>query len=157
MNKALLYIDREGRWFSQGEEITHRRTYLLYCRNLTRDPCGRIILKVGSEECPVEVEDAPFVVRSLRPQMDPAGELESIHLILNDESGEPLNPATLRIHSDHAPYCRVREGLFEARFSRQAYQLLSPFIRQDGDGNRFFIAIGGRRYNLFPRAENAEN
>ncbi len=154
MSKAPFYIDKEGRWFYQGEEITHRQTYLLYCRNLTRDPSGRLMLKIGQEACPVEVEDAPFVVKSLETETAPRGELKSIRLILNDESREPLDPETLNINSDNVPRCRVRGGLFEARFSRQAYQLLFPFIRQDGDGSRFFILIGGREYNLLPKASN---
>lgn len=53
MNEASIWIDKEGRWFFQGEEITHRKTYLLYNRNLTRDESGRVILRVGKEICPV--------------------------------------------------------------------------------------------------------
>ena len=63
MKDFVLRIDKEGRWFFREEEITHRRTYLLYCRNLTRDEMGRTILRIGREECSVEVEDAPFVVK----------------------------------------------------------------------------------------------
>lgn len=148
MTQAPFYIDKDGRWFYQGEEITHRRTYLLYCRNLTRDASGRMMLKIGEETCPVQVEDAPFVVKSLETETTPGGELTSIRLILNDESREPLDPETLNIRSDNVPRCRVRAGLFEARFSRQAYQRLLPYIQQDGDGKRFFITIAGRQYDL---------
>ena len=148
MNEASIWIDKEGRWFFQGEEITHRKTYLLYNRNLTRDESGRVILRVGKEICPVEVEDAPFVVKSLVLSTSEQGELESIELILNDESREQLIPGTLRIGAGHIPYCRVRDGMFEARFSRGAYQLLVPFIQHDEKRSRFSLIIDGKEYNL---------
>ncbi len=148
MNAPSIWIDKEGRWFFQGEEITHRKTYLLYNRNLTRDESGRIILRVGKEICPVEVEDVPFVVKSLALFTSEQGRLDSVKLILNDESSEQLMPESLRIGADHIPYCRVREGMFEARFSRGAYQLLVPFILQDEEGNRFFISIAGKKHFL---------
>jgi hypothetical protein len=148
MKKTTLRIDREGRWFCQGEEITHRKTYLLYCKNLTRDPSGQIILKVGREQCPVEVEDAPFIVKTIGAQRSATGGIQEITVTLNDESSERLDPETLRIHSDNAPYCRVREGMFAARFSTQAYQLLFPFVEHNEKENRFFITIGGKEYNL---------
>ena len=148
MKEASILIDKEGRWFFQGEEITHRKTYLLYNRHLTRDEAGRTILQIGREICPVEVEDAPFLVKTLECVTAGQGELESVGLILNDDSREPLIPETLRIAANHIPYCRVRAGMFEARFSRGAYQLLVPFIQDDAQEKRFFIAIAGKRYYL---------
>jgi hypothetical protein len=148
MNEASIRIDKEGRWFFRGEEITHRKTYLLYNRNLTRDESGRIILRIGKEVCPVEADDVPFVVISLVLSTSEQGGLASIGLILNDESREPLFPETLRIGNDHIPYCRVRGGIFEARFSRGAYQLLIPFIHHDEQEKRFFISIDGKKHFL---------
>ncbi len=148
MNQGSIRIDKEGRWFFQGEEITHRRTYLLYNRHLTRDEAGRIILKIGQEICPVEVEDAPFVIKTLELIPAEQGGLKSVELILNDESREPLVPETLRIAPNHIPYCRVRRGMFEARFSRGAYQLLIPFIQQEEKDGPFFIVIAARKHFL---------
>jgi hypothetical protein len=148
MNQGSIWIDKEGRWFFQGEEITHRKTYLLYNRHLTRDGSGRILLKIGQETCPVEVEDAPFVVKTLDFIIAEQGGLKSVELILNDESKEPLIPETLRIAPNHTPYCRVRGEMFEARFSRGAYQLLIPFIQQEEKDRRFFIAIAGKKHFL---------
>jgi len=142
-----MKIDKEGRWFYQGEEITHRKTYLLYCRSLTRDESGKIILRVGREECPVEVEDAPFVVTTIE-FVSGGPEEESAWITLNDETREKLVPETLRIGPDHIPYCRVRGGRFDARFSRSAYQLLVPHIRLDEKENRFFLPLNGEKYPL---------
>ncbi len=148
MNKHPLRIDKEGRWFFEDEEITHRKTYLLFSRSLARDESGQTILRIGREQCPVEVEDAPFVVRTLEFILSDGGELKSVWLYLNDETREPLDQETLRIGPENVPYCRVRSGKFEARFSRGAYQLLFPFIRHDEKENRFFITIGGKDYDL---------
>jgi len=143
-----MRIDKEGRWFFQGEEITHRKTYLLYCRSLTRDDTGRIVLRVGREECPVEVEDAPFVVMTLEfVSRGPAGE-EEVWITLNDETREKLSPETLRIGPGNIPYCKVRNGLFEARFSRNAYQVLLPHILPDERENQFFLSLNGKKYPL---------
>ena len=151
MNEAPLRIDKEGRWFFGDEEITHRKTYLLYSRNLALDESGRIILRIGREQCPVEVEDAPFVVKTLEFILAESRELKAIGLILNDETREELHPETLRIGPDNVLYCRVRNGMFEARFSRGAYQLLFPHIRHDEKENRFFIMIDGRAHDLSHR------
>ncbi len=148
MNRSPLRIDKEGRWFFQDEEITHRRTYLLFSQNLTRDESGQTILRIGKEQCPVEVEDVPFVVKTLDFVLSDGGELKSIWLTLNDETREQLNQATLRIGAENVPYCQVRSGKFEARFSRGAYQLLLPYIQEDQKLNRFFIRIDGEEYDL---------
>ena len=148
MTEIPFRIDKEGRWFFQGEEITHRRTYLLYCRSLTRDESGRVILQVGGEQSPVEVEDAPFVVKTLEFVPSGADGRESFWLTLNDETREELDPETLRIGGDNIPYCKVKEGMFEARFSRIAYQILVPHIRQDEIENRFFLFLNGKKYIL---------
>jgi hypothetical protein len=148
MNTPPIKIDKEGRWFFQGEEITHRKTYLLYCRSLTRDDAGQIVLRVGREECPVEVEDAPFMVMTLEfVSPGPAGE-EEVWVTLNDETREKLSPETLRIGPENIPYCKVRNGLFDARFSRNAYQLLVPHIRLDKKKNLFYLSLNGKRYYL---------
>jgi hypothetical protein len=148
MKTPPMRIDKEGRWFYQGEEITHRKTYLLYCRSLTRDESGGIILRIGGEECPVEVEDAPFVVMTVEIiSAGPEAE-EDIWLTLNDETREKLIPETLRIGPDNIPYCQVRNGLFEARFSRNAYQILAPHVQLDEKENRFFLSLNAKKYFL---------
>jgi len=148
MNEHSLWIDKEGHWFFQGEEITHRKTYLLFSRNLTLDEAGRPILRIGGEECRVEAEDAPFVVKSLDFVSASGEQLKSLELILNDETREPLNPETLRVGRENVLYCRVRGGMFAARFSRGAYQLLFPYIHHEEKNTRFFLIIDGQEYNL---------
>jgi uncharacterized protein len=148
MMENSLWIDKEGRWFFQGEEITHRKTYLLFCRNLTLDETGHLLLRVGKEECRVEAEDAPFIVKSVDFVSGREGSIQSLDLLLNDETREPLNPETLRVGAQNVLYCQVRKGMFSARFSRGAYQLLFPCIQHDEKRNYFFLVLGGEEYIL---------
>jgi len=148
MNTRLLRIDKEGRWFYQDEEITHRKTYLLFNRNLSRDGAGGYVLCIGREQCAVEVEDAPFVVKTIDFLPSIGQELKVIWLILNDETREPLDLETLRIGPDNVPYCRVRGGEFEARFSRSAYQLLAPLIQYDEARESYSITLDGKKQEL---------
>ncbi len=150
MKNFFLRIDRDGRWFSNEEEITHRKTYLLYSRSLVRDVSGRILLRIKNEEWPVEVEDAPYVVKSLDADTAGTDEIAAIDLLLNDETRERLIPETLRIGAANVPYCRVHAGRFDARFSRNAYQLLLPYIRHDKQTGRFFMIIDGKQFPLLP-------
>lgn len=156
MKESMLRIDKEGRWFFQEEEITHWRTYLLFNRNLIRDENGKLKVRIGQEECLVEAEDAPFVVKSLDFNLGSEGGLKSIILILNDASRELLIPETLFIGPENVLYCHVRNQMFTARFSRNAYQLLFPFIQHAEEENRFFLIINGQEYILRPgEKENA--
>jgi len=91
---------------------------------------------------PVEVEDAPFVV--VRFEADGEGWA----LSLSDGSREALDPATLTLRRGEVPYCRVKDGRFEARFSRAAtWQLLQCVETRPGSGPPT-IAAFGRRYPL---------
>ncbi len=153
MKERKLKIDKEGRWFFQEEEITHRRTYMLFNKNLIRDENGKLKVRIGQEECLVEAEDAPFVVKSLDFKLGSDGELKSIILILNDESREMLIPKTLFIGPENVLYCLVRNQMFTARFSRNAYQLLFPYIQHAEEENSFFLIINGQKYELRPGEE----
>lgn len=148
MKEIKLIIDKEGRWFFQEEEITHWRTYLLFNKNLIRDEKGKLKVRIGQEECLVEPEDAPFVVKSLDFNLDSNGGLKSVTLVLNDASKEVLIPETLFIGPENVFYCLVRNRMFTARFSRNAYQLLIPYIQHAEEENGFFLVINGQKYEL---------
>jgi len=46
------------------------------------------------------------------------------------------------------PYCRVKDGRFEARWCRAAaYQLLA-LAETDAQGRRAALVVGGRRHDL---------
>ncbi|HWN91044.1 MAG TPA: DUF1285 domain-containing protein, partial [Verrucomicrobiae bacterium] len=59
-----------------------------------------------------------------------------------------LDPETLRLGEGDVPYCRVKGGAFEARFSRAAaYQLLER-LEPYADTGRGALRVGDRCYAL---------
>jgi hypothetical protein len=136
-----LRIDRDGGWFHEGEEVTHEGILANLRQGLQVDSAGHY-LQIGPARVPVEVEDAPFVV--VRFEADGEGWA----LWLSDGSREALDPATLTLRRGEVPYCRVKDGRFEARFSRAAtWQLLQCVETEPGDGPPTLAAFG-RRYPL---------
>lgn len=137
-----LRIDKEGRWFHEGIEIVREDIRNLFSQHLVLSDDGSYWVQIGNDECPVIVEDVPFVV--LRVTKESEGGLV---LLLNDGQMEPLIGTTLRFKNSNVPYCRVREGL-EARFSRPAYYQLAEFIRYNEREDKFFLITGDKDVEL---------
>lgn len=139
-----LFLDREGRWFHEGVEITHERTRRLFSRSLFRGEDGGYVLRVGRECAPVTVQDTPFVIRSVT-----AGEREgagccTYELLLSDGSREPLDPHTLTVEREHILYARVKGGTERARFLRAAYYQLCAHIEYDELEDRYLLPWDGK-------------
>ena len=133
-----LRIDRDGVWFAEDGEITHGGILANLVENLQVDDEGHH-LRVGPARIPVEVEDAPFAVVRVEFPDDVAT------VTLSDLGREPLDPATLVFGPGEIPYCRVRGGRFEARFSRAAaWQLLQRVERDERTGQPMLVLAGAR-------------
>jgi len=78
---------------------------------------------------------------------DPAS---GFRLRLNDDSEEPLDPATLSVGTGNVLYTRVKGGSTRARFLRPAYYQLAPAIEEQG--GRFLLTSGGARFEIPPAA-----
>ena len=136
-----LRIDRDGGWLHEGEEVSHEGILASLSQGLQVDVVGHFV-QIGPVRVPVEVEDAPFAI--VRFEADGNG----FALWLNDGSREALDPASLRLRAGDVPYCRVKAGRFEARFSRAAaWQLLLRVEVQPGGGPPT-LTVGVRRYAL---------
>jgi hypothetical protein len=138
-----LRLDREGRWWHEGQPVGHPRLAQALHRWLDRLEDGRHVVRFDERQYAyVEVEDAPFVVRTLR-LLDDGG----VRLLLSDETEETLDPTTLRVGDDNALYCAVKGGRFAARLSRPAYYTLVERLEED-DEEGFVLVLGGRRWPL---------
>ena len=138
-----LSIARDGDWRHGGEAITHAGI-LTHLWERLRVDAGGYYLEVGSGRVPVEVEDAPFVV--LRVELDHG----PVTVVLSDGSREELAVATLRLGPGEVPYCRVKDGRFEARLSRAAaWQLLQAMELDEATGGAALVLAGRRR--MIPR------
>ena len=136
-----LRIDRDGGWLHEGEEVTHEGILSSLRQGLQVDVAGHF-LQIGPVRVPVEVEDAPFAVVRLEADGD------GFAVWLNDGSREALDPASLRLREGDVPYCRVKDGRFEARFSRAAAWQLLQHVEAESQGAPPTLAAGGRRYAL---------
>ncbi len=143
-----LRFDKEGKWYHQGVEITHERTLRLFSRSLRKDSQGRYLIAIGKEWSYVEVEDAPFLVRSL--DYHPPTETKEAYfsILLNDGNTETLDLNTLRVGRDNVLYCRVKKGEYRARFCRASYYEFTRYIEFDSSSGGYFIPLNGKRYYL---------
>lgn len=135
LRQSGIRLDAEGRFWHQGAEVTHGGLRAALFRWLDRNPDGRYVLRLDAQRfVDLEVEDAPFVVRSLRWAGDRA------LVVLSDGSEEELVLATVRLREKVA-YAQVK-GRFEARLSTQAWAALSDRLAER-DGAVWLDAAGG--------------
>lgn len=140
-----LRIDRNGDWFDDDVEVTHRGVLANLRAGLRRDADGYFIQT--RVRIPVHVDDVPWVITRLQPR---GGELS---VQVNDGTEEIVDAASIRIGPGQVPYCAIKGGTFLARLDRAAaYQLLS-LADYDETTERGALRLGGRVYPLGPRAE----
>ena len=142
-NLPRLRVAPDGAWYHEDEEVTHEGILASLRDALEQDGSG-FFIRVGPVRVPVEVEDAPVVV--VRFEASAGG----FAVVLNDGSRETLRPETLRLGPGEVPYCRVKDGRFEARFSRAAAYQLLRHVEPDETAGRCWLSAGGRRYVLGP-------
>lgn len=135
-----IRFGRDGEWYSDGERITNARIAALFSRCLRRRPEGGFLLQMGDERAVVEVDDTPFVIRTI--DGDPE---RGFVATLNDGTAEPLDLRSLRVGPDHAFLCRVKRGEFEARLLRPAHYQLARWVTATPDG-RFVLRGNGQEH-----------
>jgi hypothetical protein len=139
ISSGKIRFGKDGRWYSDDEPIPNRAICRLFSRTLTVHPDGRARLELGEDKADVVIEDTPWVVTAV--EGDPPG---GFVVVLNDETHEPLDVASLRVGDDDVLYCRVKGGRHEARFLRPAYYELLRHA-EPGPGGRAELPVGGRR------------
>lgn len=144
--ESTIRLDAEGRFWHDGEPITHAGMARAFASWIDRHPDdGRYILTNGFDWTYFTVDDVPYFVRSLRIQGDRA------ILQLSDGSEEPLDPSTLEVGPRDALYLKVKEGSFDARFTQSAQTALGPLLVEDEDGEPA-LRLGGRDYRIGHRS-----
>ncbi len=132
--ESRIRIDRDGHVWHEGQKIAHDNLARALVRWVTIDPqTDRYVMRNAIDWCFVTVDDAPLVVRAVRPLPDEQGGWSGFDLDLSDGSTERLDPGTLRIDADDVPYCEVRGGTLPARFGRHAaFVLLEHAASHEG-------------------------
>ena len=134
---ATIRFGRDGRWYADDEPITNPRIADLFSRHVCRDPAGGYMIRMGDERAHIVVDDTPYVVIGVTPGASGAFKIE-----LNDRSVEELNPSSLAVAQDDVLYCQVKNDSEPARFLRQAYYQLAPYIRAT-NATHFALDGGG--------------
>jgi len=138
--KYRFLIDKNGNWFQDGIKIQHRITYLYNNKLLKRDEEGRYYLDEGSGKLYIKVEDTPFVVKMVHKSGD------DYYIVLNDETREKLDLGTLRINEENIPYAKVKNGEFDARFTRPAYYEFMKDLKKEGES--YYLTSKGNEHLL---------
>ncbi len=138
-----FFLDKEGRWFNEGVEITHARTCLLFSQSLQRGHDGKYYIKIGRESAAVILEDTPYIVKSVTAQAGSGGEADTYLLDLNDDTKESLAPHTITIGKNNVMYCKVKGGAEQARFLRPAYYQICSHIEYDESGQGYQLPWKG--------------
>jgi hypothetical protein len=145
-----LFLDKEGRWFHEGVEVTHVRTCRLFSRNLKRDALGRYFVRVGRESAEVVVEDTPYLVTSVTIQEGPGGQPNDYVLHLNDETQESLTLGPITVSRQNVLYCKVKGGSERARFLRAAYYQICVQLQCDEEGERYWLPWRDQKLQIRP-------
>ena len=140
-------VDRDGRIFHDGTEVVDPLTLRFFLHAMTRTDDGRFLVRCQGEENWFEAHETPFVVQRLRVTLEGGG-LAAALLCLQGDYREPLDPAGLE-STDGLLFCRVRRGVFRARFGRVATQQLAPFLVDGAAGPA--LAMRGTCYPIANR------
>ncbi len=135
-----LRIDADGTWYDGGVEITHGGILANLRGNLRRDAAGYFIQT--RVRIPVRVDDVPLLVMRVERRA------ETLRVWLNDGEEETVDPATLHMNARDVPYCAVKGGAFEARFTRAAAFQLLALAEYDEATGRGALRLAGREYPL---------
>ena len=149
-----IRIDRNGVWYYRDMEMTRLEIVQYFYNHLRRDSEGKYRIELDNEQCLIQVDDVPYVIKSVSREF--FGEERGLCMVisLSDGSREKLKPETIRIGEKNVLYCRVKQCNHEARFSRQAYYQLSEYIEHDSQNDRYFMTVDGHFYYLVERQLN---
>ena len=128
--ESTIALDADGMFFHDGAPVNHDKLARAMHSWISRHPDdGRFILTNGYDWTYFTVEDAPYVVRSIKTTDD------DVILVLSDGTEEKWAPETTRIAESGAMYTRVKRdanvGPFEAKFSRHAQLALGPLLTEE--------------------------
>jgi hypothetical protein len=144
-HRYQYFIDEEGNWFCEGHPVQDRDLLTLLSRSLVKRG-GSYLVACEGEVHPVTVADAPLVVRHVHRDVGPGGKLKRVELELVDGRREALQAETLEISSGHVLYCRATPRRLRTRFSRPAYYELMRHLEMEGEFERFYLVIEGKRH-----------
>lgn len=136
-----LALDRDGKLWHQGSEVSHPRLRQAVLRWLDVRDDGRDIVRLDDVRY-AYIDVAEDHLRVLGTHWDG----DRLMLALDDGATEELDYASLRVGADEGLRCRVRGGKLRARFTTAAQQV--ALERVDEDGGDVVLHAAGTRWPL---------
>lgn len=123
--QSTIVLDSDGRFWHDGQRVEHVALERAMRTWIARHPDdGRLILTNGYDWCYFTAEGSPFFVDGLRIERD------RVIALLFDGTEEPLDLDALSVDADGIVHARVKNGGFDARFSRHAQTDLAPILEE---------------------------
>lgn len=139
-----LSIDVHGAWFYEENEIINPLVLKSFQEALEITPEGGYRITMHGECCAVEVEDTPFVISTLR------GDVDTGFTMFTNAGGEfPLDPKQLRLEGDNMLYTQLPSGM-PARFTRPAYYALALAMEENDTGD-IVLTVQGQTHTIYAR------
>ncbi|MCA9674816.1 MAG: hypothetical protein H6709_05855 [Kofleriaceae bacterium] len=135
-----LRLDRAGRFWHQGVEVTHPRLRQALLRWLDVRDDGRDVVRLDDQRYAyVDVDDAHLRAVSARWDDD------RVWLRLDDDRDEELAYATLYAAGDGGLCCRVRGGRLRGRLGTAAHAAVAERVVEDRDApSGFALRAAGK-------------
>jgi uncharacterized protein len=146
MDNCDIRIDKEGTWYYRGAHMFRKEILSVFFENLKIDEFGKYLIELNGDSCYLDVEDTAFVVTAVSEKREEQDIKDHLYILLNDGSWEKMDLKTLHVGKDNVLYCRVKNGKFPARFSRNGYYQLAEFIEQEEKGNGYFINWSNEKF-----------
>ena len=143
-----IRIDKEGVWYYKGARMFRKDILKLFFDNLKKDELGRPLIELEGDKCLIEVEDTPFVVKTVSKHCRKDQGNEFIEILLSNFNLEKLDPSTLRVGKDNVLYCNIKDGKLNARFSRSGYYQIAELIEYDEERDAFYMHLNGKNYYI---------
>lgn len=136
--ETTIVRDAEGRWFHDGQPLSHPSLSRAFDSWVERAEDGRFCLRNDINWAYITLQGPAHFVRSVELRDDGAW------LQLSNGKRERLDPDTLRQDARGQLFCDVQGGQMVAGFDRHAASGLAEVLSEDADG--VYVAIGGQRY-----------
>ncbi|MBN2333695.1 MAG: DUF1285 domain-containing protein [Deltaproteobacteria bacterium] len=144
----MISIDRQGRWWYQGNQIIHQDVLAYFKKSLQRDPqTGDYAIHAQGKTAPVEVALCPFFIHDIELVRDPDDRPKEVILLLDDQSRETLDPRKLTMDKEGVLQALVKEGRFCARCQPTAHFRLAELLEEDAEGI-FHLYLGGENFRI---------
>jgi len=141
-----ITVDEEGNWFYQGNPIIREDILQLFYEHLKVTPGNGYFIEWQGKLNSIDVADTPFVITRVDWDETPQG-INNLWITLKHlPEKEILDPSTLFINDQNVLYCKIRNGLFTARFSRPAYYQIAQLIEEENGA--FVIKVGSKKFSI---------